>query len=122
MEVTATRPVNEAAQLVAASLQNVRFKERRLREAQSDVRNEAVYFSPVIRIDRETSTAIIQYRDRATGEVEREYPAPPKEGAYKPIEAKPQPIDVPVEKVEIKAAPVEKPDAKASIEHVDESV
>lgn len=85
MEVTTARPANEAAQLSAASLQNVRFQERRLREAQSDVRNEAVYFSPVIRIDKDTQTAILQYRDSSTGKVEREYPAPPKQGAYQDI-------------------------------------
>lgn len=89
MEVTTSRPNTEAAQIIAASLQNVRFKERRLRDAQSDVRNEVVYYSPVIRIDRETSTAIIQYRDGATGEVQREYPNPPKKGAYVQAEAKP---------------------------------
>ena len=92
MEVTAARPSTEAAQLIAASLQNVRFKERRLREAQSDVRSDVVYFSPVIRIDSETQSAIIQYRDGLTGEVQREYPPGEKYGAYRDVDVEMTPV------------------------------
>lgn len=120
MEVTSTRPNTEAAQLVAASLQNVRFKERRLREAQSDVRNEVVYFSPVIRIDRETQSAIIQYRDGSTGEVQREYPTPPKKGAYKDIQVEVKaPEQSEPEVLEKVAAPAKE---QKQVRSVDESV
>lgn len=76
MEINSSlRPVaNDSAAVANASLQNERFKERRQREAQSDVKNEAVFFSPVIRIDKETQSAVIQYRDTTTGEVKNEYP------------------------------------------------
>jgi len=122
MEVTAARPTNEAIQLQAASLQTVRFKERRLRDAQSDVRNDAVYFSPVIRIDQETQTAILQYRNSETGQVEREYPAPPKKGAYQDV---PQQASVEVVPAPVKA---EQPndtekagEKKEAAEHIDEN-
>jgi hypothetical protein len=39
------------------------------------------YFSPVIRIDNETSRAVLQYRDPDTGEVLRQYPSATT-GAY----------------------------------------
>lgn len=122
MEVTNVRPTNEAAQIAAASLQSSRFQERRLREAHSDVRNQAVYFSPVIRIDQKTSTAIMQYRDSETGKVEREYPAPPKEGAYIQAEvasnAKPE-----VKKARVDDAPAqEKQVQNDSPDHIDQEV
>ncbi len=121
MEVTASRPTNEAAQIIAASLQSVRFKERRLREAQSDVRNEAVYFSPVIRIDRETSTAIMQYRDGSTGEVQREYQPLPKDGPYQVANAEAKSVEQPrvevVKEVDVPEASKEEP-----VQSVDENV
>lgn len=115
MEVTQARPSTEAATLVAASLQNVRFKERRLRDAQSDVRNQAVFFSPVIRIDHDTQTAVMQFRDGATGEVKREYPNPVKFDIYRHaaeaapeqpavhVEEKPEPEQEAPESVDEKA-------------------
>lgn len=74
MEITPTRPATELASLTASALQTTRFKERRAREAESDVRNQVVYFSPVIKINPETQTAVIQFRDGETGEVKNEYP------------------------------------------------
>jgi hypothetical protein len=83
MEINSTRPATiEIASVSAAEAQATRFKERKLREAQSDVRNDAVYFSPVIRINPETQAAVIQYRDEETGEVESEYPHKVKADAY----------------------------------------
>lgn len=74
MEVTPTRPNPELNHLVASALQGSRFKERRQREAESDVHNQVVYFSPVIRIDPETQNVVIQYRDSETGDIKNEYP------------------------------------------------
>lgn len=83
METTPTRPTPELNHLIASALQGVRFKERRQREAQSDVQNQVVYFSPVIRIDPETQNVVIQYRDSETGTVTEEYPnIPDKMTAY----------------------------------------
>lgn len=78
MEITPTRPATELASITAATLQNARFKERRAREAESDVKNTVVYYSPVIRIDAETASAVIQFRDEKTGEIQREYPNIPQ--------------------------------------------
>lgn len=83
MEVTPTRPTPELNHLVAAALQGSRFKERRQREADSDVQNQVVYFSPVIRIDPETQNVVIQYRDSETGDILNQYPnLPEKVSAY----------------------------------------
>lgn len=56
-------------------------KEQKLAEAQAS-KQSVVYFSPVIKIDRSTSTAIFQYRDRSTGEVTREFPTKNEIEAY----------------------------------------
>lgn len=83
MEINPTRPTPELNHLVASALQSSRFKERRQREAGSDVQNQVVYFSPVIRIDSETQSVVIQYRDSETGQVTNEYPnIPEKMTAY----------------------------------------
>lgn len=74
MEVTSNKPTPELNSLIASALQGSRFKERRQREAQSDVQNQVVYFSPVMRIDPETQTVVIQYRDSETGDIKNEYP------------------------------------------------
>lgn len=74
LNINARPATNETASIAASSVQSTQFKERRLREAQSDVRNEAVYFSPVIRIDKDTQAMVIQYRDDQTGEVKNQYP------------------------------------------------
>ncbi|MDB5477866.1 MAG: hypothetical protein JWM96_361 [Alphaproteobacteria bacterium] len=75
MELNSARPALEPANTAAATAMSAtKFKERRVREAQSDVKNEAVYFSPVIRIDKDTQAAVIQYRDSQTGEVKNQYP------------------------------------------------
>lgn len=88
MEINNARPATaELASLTAASVQNDRFKDRKKIEAQSDVKNEAVYFSPVIRIDKETQAAVIQYRDQETGEVKNEYPQPDRVQAYEQVKA-----------------------------------
>jgi hypothetical protein len=97
MEVNTSRPGTEAASLTASALQNVRFKERRLREAESDVRNDAVYFSPVVRIDSETNTAILQYRNSETGEVLNQYPNKRQLDSYEHAKVLEQP-----EKAEVK--------------------
>ena len=59
-------------------------KEQKLAEAQAATKQSVVYFSPVIRIDRSTSTAIFQYRDRESGEVTREFPSKSEIQAYEP--------------------------------------
>ena len=82
MDVNSTRPGPDLASLTASALQNTRFKERRLREAQSDVRNEAIYSSPVLRIDNDTQTVILQYRDISTGEIEIQYPSKKQMQSY----------------------------------------
>lgn len=82
MEVTPTRPTPELNHLIASALQGARFKERRQREADSDIRNDVVFFSPVIRIDAETQNVVIQYRDTQTGEVTDQFPNPEKATAY----------------------------------------
>ncbi len=60
-------------------------KEQKLAEAQIANKPSVVYFSPVIKIDRSTSTAIIQYRDKSTGEVTRQ--SPPTKSELKAYEA-----------------------------------
>jgi hypothetical protein len=87
MEVTSVKPGSELASLTASALQNTRFKERKLREASSDVQNDVVYFSPVIRIDKDTNVAILQYRDSTTGKVENEYPSKRQIESYQHTEA-----------------------------------
>jgi hypothetical protein len=57
-------------------------KVQKLAEAQTATKQSVVYFSPVIKIDRSTSTAIFQYRDRSTGEVTREFPTSSEIKAY----------------------------------------
>ena len=42
-------------------------------QADSVVRSDETFFSPVIRIDVENQAAILQFRDTETGEVQREY-------------------------------------------------
>lgn len=83
MEINNARPATaELASLTAAAVQTDRFKERKKIEAYSDVKSDAVYFSPVIRIDHETQAAVIQYRDRETGEVKNEYPQQHDKGVH----------------------------------------
>lgn len=82
MDMNPTRPAPELASLTASALQTTRFKERRTREVHSDVRNEAVFYSPVIKIDSETQNVVLQYRDSETGKIEREYPKEVQVGAY----------------------------------------
>jgi len=92
MEINNTRPATaELASLTAASVQNDRFKDRKAIEAQSDVRSDAVYFSPVIKIDKDTQAAVIQYRDEETGEVQNEYPQREKVQRYEQAQEKAPP-------------------------------
>ena len=52
-------------------------------KADSVVRSDETFFSPVIRIDAETQSAILMYRDTETGEVEKSFPSDSKlEKAY----------------------------------------
>ena len=122
MELTPSRPAPELSSLTASTLQSTRFKERKTREVQSDVRNEVVYYSPVIKIDRETASAVIQYRDTKTGEVKNEYPNVPQGvGAYQQAQdtsAK----DSEVAEVETDAPKVEPEKAKTKAEPSDERV
>ncbi len=76
MDVNVTRPGPELASLMASALKDTGFKERRLREAQSDVRSDVLYYSPVVRIDTDAQLAVLQYRDAATGEVQTQFPSP----------------------------------------------
>lgn len=71
-------------------------KEQKLAEAQAS-KQSVVYFSPVIKIDRSTSTAIFQYRDRSTGEVTREFPTKGEIAAYESKGQQP-PVDAPDKK------------------------
>lgn len=57
-------------------------KHAKLDEAQSAAKPAFVYFSPVIKIDKTTNTAIFQYRDRESGEVTREFPSKSELEAY----------------------------------------
>lgn len=117
MEVTQGRPATELASLVSAALQNTRFKDRRVREAESDVRNEAIFYSPVVRIDADTQTAVLQYRNRETGEIQNEFPSKPASDRYA-IAQKSAPettASIPINSIEFKAP--EKP--AESVESVD---
>lgn len=82
MDINTTRPGPELASLTASALQNTRFKERRLREAESLVRSEVLYYSPVLRIDTNSQTVILQYRDNTTGEVQVQYPSEKQVKSY----------------------------------------
>jgi hypothetical protein len=84
MEINSARPAgSEVASNAAVSTEQVdRFNQRKAIEAQSDVKSEAIFFSPVIRIDKDTQSTVIQYRDPTTGAVTREYPDKAKVNAY----------------------------------------
>jgi hypothetical protein len=85
MEINSARPaVVEVASSAAASTEQVdRFNQRKVIEAQSDdVKSEAIYFSPVIRIDKDTQSTVIQYRDPNTGQVLQQYPHKSRVSAY----------------------------------------
>ena len=82
MEVIPGRPATELASLVSAALQNTRFKDRRAREAESDIRSDVIYYSPVVRIDADTQTAVLQYRNQETGEIQNEFPSKPATDRY----------------------------------------
>lgn len=97
MEITPGKPATELASLMSASLQNARFKERKLREAESDVHSDVVYYSPVVRIDKDTQTAVLQYRNSETGEVSREYPKKAALDIYSETQANTSPVSVPEE-------------------------
>ena len=58
----------------------------------SVVKSDETFFSPVIKIDRENQTAILQFRDSETGEVTKEYPSESVK-AYEPAERK-EPVEV----------------------------
>ncbi len=126
MENNISRGVAETASLASSIVQSDRFKERDARKADSVVRPEAVYFSPVIRIDPDTHTAIIQYRNSTTGAVTNEYPTPQKMESYKQPEVakeQPQVAAAPPAKAEVKEvkAKVEKK-PEPPVEHIDSKV
>ena len=75
----------------APDAQTDQAKEQKLAEAQAS-KQSVVYFSPVIKIDRSTSTAIFQYRDRESGEVTREFPTKSEIKAYE-SKASPEPVE-----------------------------
>lgn len=119
MDSNISHGVAETANLANSIVQSNRFKERDARKADSVVRSDAVYFSPVIRIDPDTQTAIIQYRDSSTGQITNEYPTPRQMDSYKhSAETTPPPQAAPAPKAEPK---VEKK-AEKPIEHVDSHV
>jgi len=94
MDVNTTRPSPELASLTASALQNARFKERRIREAQSDVRSDVVYYSPVVRIDNDSQIAVLQYRDASTGEVQTQYPSPRQIESYTQAQVRTEQIEI----------------------------
>jgi hypothetical protein len=95
METVPPRGSTETANVASAPLQKNRFNERKLREAETVTRSEAVYFSPVVKIDPETSVLSIQYRDSKTGEVQNEYPSPKQLESYRQsVETTPAPVVV----------------------------
>lgn len=88
--VSATVPVNPSpASQIAQATQTDQVKQTKMAEAQSAGKLSFVYFSPVIKIDRATSTAIFQYRDRESGEVTREFPTGKEIAAYSKDAVKP---------------------------------
>jgi len=128
MEIAPTSPTTELTSLTASTLQVTRFKERKTREVESDVKPQAVYYSPVIRIDTKTASAVIQYRDSTTGKVEREYPNVPQGvGAYQQTQdnsSEPVKADVPA--VSVKAddsrqdVDNDKSSESSEVKHVDQ--
>jgi hypothetical protein len=83
--VAAAAPPNpNVSAQVAQAAHNGRdiIKHAKLEEAQSSAAPHFVYFSPVIKIDKSTNTAIFQYRDRDSGEVTREFPSKSEIDAY----------------------------------------
>jgi hypothetical protein len=87
---TVPAPVAPATQPV----QSDPVKQQKLAEAQSTSKQQSVvYFSPVIRIDRATSTAIFQYRDKESGEVTREVPSESELQAYLSKDSPDKPVD-----------------------------
>lgn len=115
MEINNARPATaELASLTAAAVQNDRFKDRKKIEAQSDVRNDAVYFSPVIKIDKETQAAVIQYRDEETGEVKNEYPQQEKVRAYEQAAKEAPKAEVKEAEVKVVREEAPKPEVKES--------
>lgn len=87
--VSATVPVNPSpASQIAQATQTDQVKQAKIAETQS-AKLSFVYFSPVIKIDRATSTAIFQYRDGESGEVTREIPTGKEIKAYSKDAVKP---------------------------------
>lgn len=93
MDLTPVSATIPAPVQPAPDVKTDQAKEQKLAEAQAS-KQSVVYFSPVIKIDRSTSTAIFQYRDRSTGEVTREFPTKHEIDAYKSKQ-----VDAPVESV-----------------------
>jgi hypothetical protein len=65
----------------------------------------SIYLSPVVRIDNETQTAVLQYRDPNTGKVLRQFPAKAGSDAYAEQEKRSREADVKVHDVPVQAAP-----------------
>lgn len=109
MEVTTARPANEATTLAAASVQSSeRFNERRVKENDSQVdANKVIFFSPVVKIDKDTQSAVLQYRDSSTGEVKNEYPSEKQLKSYESAQELEQP--------EVQVVVLPKPEAKAEV-------
>jgi hypothetical protein len=109
METVPPRGSTETANVASAPLQKNRFNERKLREAETVTRSEAVYFSPVLKFDAVTSVISIQYRDSKTGEVQNEYPTPKQLESYrKSAETTPAPVVV-------EKAPSKVPEGKSEL-------
>jgi hypothetical protein len=75
----------------------------------------SIYLSPVVRIDNETQTAVLQYRDPSTGKVLRQFPAKTGSDAYAEQEKRSREVEVKsVHDVPVKAAPAANSDAPAA--------
>lgn len=128
MEVNKIPSAGESAVIAASVQQKERFENKQLKAADSAVRSkDVVFFSPVIRIDTKTSTAILEYRDSETGEVERQIPTREQVESYqKPQVSQPAPVaeSVPQQVVSPAApavkesAPVEKAPEKPVVAEV----
>ncbi len=72
-KITIDRPVERPRRIDTINTGNSGVDQ--ISQAKDSIREEKIFFSPVIKIDRETQTAILQFRDTTTGEVTKEYPS-----------------------------------------------
>ncbi len=97
--------VNSAQVLASSNSSKIKQEtQENFVKTDSVVTSDETFFSPVIKIDRENQTAILQFRDKETGEVTKEYPSESVR-AYEPVEREEpvvvETIEEPVEREEI---------------------